>query len=76
MSFDYSKLLGRIKERGFTQETLAKRVAMSESTLSQKLNNKTPFKQRDIREISDALEISSNDIGAYFFYAEGSENRT
>ena len=76
MSFDYSKLLGRIKERGYTQETLAKHIAMSESTLSQKLNNKTPFKQRDIREISDALEISSNDIGAYFFYIEGSENRT
>ena len=40
MEFDYSKLLGRIKEFGYTQETLAGAIKMSVSTMSLKLNNK------------------------------------
>ena len=40
MQFDYSKLLGRIKEYGFTQESLALAIGMSVSTLSFKLNSK------------------------------------
>ena len=65
--FDYSKLLGRIKEYGFTQERIASEVRMSVSTLSFKLNNKAFFTQREIRKICDLLGIEATEIGVYFF---------
>ena len=65
--FDYSKLLGRIKEYGFTQERIASEVRMSVSTLSYKLNNKAFFTQKEIRKICDLLEIVTAEIGLYFF---------
>lgn len=67
MGFDYSKLLGRIKECGFTQETLAKHIGIAESSMCLKLNNKANFKQCEIFLISNALEIESDEIGVYFF---------
>ena len=67
MVFDYSKLLGRIKELGFTQETLAKQVMMSNSTLCLKLNNKAHFRQTEIAAICVVLDIAPSDIGRYFF---------
>ena len=73
MSFNYSKLLGRIKEYGYTQETLAKKIVMAAPTINQKLNNKAPFKQKDIREICDVLEIPCCEIGDYFFCSNSSE---
>ena len=44
MEFDYSKLLGRIKELGYTQKTLAVAVKMSVSQLNQCLKSKANFK--------------------------------
>ena len=67
MKFNYSKLLGRIKEYGYTQETLAKEIGMTKSTFSQKLNNKFAFKQNEIKAICDILDIDISDIGAYFY---------
>lgn len=67
VKFDYAKLIGRIKEYGFTQERLAAEIGMSESTISFKLNNKAFFTQREIRKICDLLEIKADEIGAYFF---------
>ena len=67
MKFDYSKLLGRIKEYGFTQESIALKVGMSVSTLSFKLNNKAFFSQKEIRKICDLLQIEIAEIGVYFF---------
>ena len=67
VKFDYSKLLGRIKEYGFTQERIASEVRMSVSTLSFKLNNKAFFTQREIRKICELLEIGIAEIGVYFF---------
>ena len=67
VKFDYSKLLGRIKEFGFTQERIALEVGMTVSTLSFKLNNKAFFTQKEIRKICDLLEIEISDIGLYFF---------
>lgn len=67
VKFDYSKLLGRIKEYGFTQERIASEAGMSVSTLSFKLNNKAFFTQREIRKICDLLGIEATEIGVYFF---------
>lgn len=67
MAFDYSKLLGRIKERGYTQETLAKHIGIAESSMCLKLNNKANFRHSEIFLICEALRIDIRDIGVYFF---------
>ena len=67
MKFDYSKLLGRIKEFGFTQDKMALEIGVSVSTLSFKLNNKAFFSQKEIRKICDLLGIEIAEIGIYFF---------
>ena len=67
MEFDYSKILGRIKECGFNQTKLAKQIGISVSTLSEKLNNKYAFTMKEINEICKTLGIPKLEIGIYFF---------
>lgn len=74
VKFDYSKLLGRIKEYGFTQERLASEIGVVVSTLSFKLNNKAFFTQKEIRKICELLEIETAEIGAYFFTLKVQKN--
>ena len=59
--------LGRIKEKGFTQESIALGIDISVSTLSFKLNNKAVFTQKEIIKICYLLEIEIIEIGLYFF---------
>lgn len=65
--FDYSKLLGRMRELGYTQEKLAKAIGVNESTLNAKLNNKGYFNNHLIDKICEVLNISKMDIGSYFY---------
>ena len=65
--FNYAALLGLMKEKGYTQETLANSAKMSLSQLSQKINGHYPFKQTDIQNIANVLNIEPADIGRYFF---------
>ena len=67
MVYDYSKLLGRMKEFGYTQRELAKVIGMNKATLSAKLNNKFGFTMEEIDAICEVLDISNDEIGKYFF---------
>ena len=67
MNFNHSKLLGRIRECGFTQMELAKMIGMSKTTLSAKLNNQFYFSAKDIYSICRVLDIPTSEIGEYFF---------
>lgn len=67
MEYNYQKLLGVMREKGFTQEMLAKKSSMSVASLNLKLNNKREFRQSEIRLISAALNLKVGDIGDYFF---------
>ena len=67
MKFNHSKLLGRIRECGFTQMELAKMIGMSKTTLSAKLNNQFYFSAKDIYSICCVLDIPTSEIGEYFF---------
>lgn len=67
MSFNHSKLLGKMRECGYTQEKLAEAIKMNKSTLSQKLTNKSHFGADEIDKICELLNISREDIGIYFF---------
>lgn len=69
VSFDYSELEGKIKSKGLTQAELAKKIGMTPTTLSLKLNGQAFFKQKEISRICSILDIEQKDIGL-FFYAE------
>lgn len=67
MSFDYSKLKGRIREIYGTYENLLPKLTMSEATLSRKLNGKSYFDNQEMLELSDALDIDKDEFEHYFF---------
>ena len=67
MAFDYSKLKGRIIEKFRSQGNFSKALGMSEHTLSKKLNSKVFFTQIEISEVSNLLDITSEEIPEYFF---------
>lgn len=64
---DYSKLLGRIREKGCTQESLAAKIGVSATTLNKKLRGHTSFTQKEIASICEVLDLSGEDISTYFF---------
>ena len=67
MAFNYQKLLGRITEKLGSQSEFARRMELSERTISLKLKGKVPFKQTEIIKASDVLEIDPSEIATYFF---------
>lgn len=67
MKYNYSKLLGKIRERGLTQEQLAKAIGRNKSTISLKLNNNGSFTQDEMDDICRVLDIPNVEIGEYFF---------
>lgn len=64
---DYSKLKGRIKEKYGSQQDFAKAIGLSGKIISDKLNNKSFWKQNDIDDAVKLLEINTSEIGIYFF---------
>lgn len=67
MKFNHSKLLGRIKECGFTQEQLAEALGKNKGTLSAKLNNQSFFTTKEMFDICHILNVPVGEIGSYFF---------
>ena len=65
--FNYSKLLGKIKEKGFTQEMLASAINISCVTLNKKLNNESEFKGSEMRAILSVLGEGLDKLSVYFF---------
>lgn len=73
MSYDYSKLLGRIVEKCGTQAVFAQKMGISERSISLKLNNKQGWKQSEIQKAIDILDLSEIEIQAYFFTLQSSK---
>ncbi|MDD6397435.1 MAG: DUF739 family protein [Selenomonadaceae bacterium] len=67
MSFDYSKLKGRILEKCGTKADFAKLMGATEQTISLRLNNKRTWKQNDILKACQILDIAAEDVPVYFF---------
>lgn len=65
--YNYSKLLGRIKEYGFTHERLAEAIGINKGSLSAKFNGKSEFTQSEMDAICELLDIPNEEIGKYFF---------
>lgn len=67
MKFNYSKLRGRIRECGLTQEQLAEAIGVHKGTLSAKLNGRFAFTTSEMLSLGAALNIPKNELGYYFF---------
>lgn len=67
MKFNYSKLLGKMREYHYTQAALAGEIGINESTLNTKLKGKAYFTAKEIDKICELLDISNEEIGLYFF---------
>ena len=67
MPYNYSKLLGRIREHGLTQRSLAEVIHINPATLNAKLNGKNAFTTPEIVGICKELCIPNEEIGSYFF---------
>lgn len=67
MQYDYSLLLGRMREKGFTQEKMAQKIGISACSLNFSLNNKRNFRQDEILAIAKILDIPNKNLEKYFF---------
>lgn len=72
--YDYSKLLGKIRECGKTLEQLSIDIGINMSTLSGKLHNKSEFRQNEMLSICRSLGIDITEIEKYFFCKNTLEN--
>lgn len=63
-----NKIKGKMKELEITQLDVAKALALSPPTVSQKLNNVRDFNLEEAEKLSDMLHIEVGEFGAYFFY--------
>ena len=70
MVFNYSKLTGRIVERFGSQARFAEAMGISEHSISQKVNNKTTWKNTEIHKACELLGIQNSEVGQYFFNRE------
>lgn len=73
-NYDYSKLLGKMREKHITQEQLAHSIGIAESTMSIKLKNKGQFSQDEMVLILNVLNIPLEHIAVYFFCPNTFEN--
>lgn len=67
MSYNYSKLLGRIVEKYGTQYNFSIAMGMSERSLSLKLNNRVPWKDKEIDLAMELLDLPLSELQPYFF---------
>lgn len=63
IEFDYSKILGLIKEYGLTQQKISKKIGISNNTLNSKLNGKGYFTAIEIYKLMTLLNCDYE----YFF---------
>lgn len=67
LEFDFSKLLGRMREKGESQRSLAAAIGMDKSTFNLKIRNRSEFTQCEIILICNKLSIPYAQIHLYFF---------
>lgn len=57
----------RIIQKYGSQARFAKSIGKTEQTVTAKLNDRSQFTQGDILEWCNALDITAEDVGKYFF---------
>lgn len=67
MTWDYSKLKGKIREKCGTQESFAKLIGIGRVSLSKRLNNQMEFSQEEMFRACKVLDIEETEIPSVFF---------
>lgn len=67
ITFDYSKLSGRIKEKFGSQKAFADAMGVSEASLSNKMTGVYYFTQAEIEKAGRLLELEPGSYTSYFF---------
>lgn len=67
VTFNYSKLIGRMAEKGETRESISNKLGISSMALRNKLTGKTQFKQDEMAKLIEVLDIDPERIAFYFF---------
>lgn len=65
--YTYNKLRGRIVEKFGSQANFARKLGITTTTLSKKMQCKTGFSQEDIETWASMLDIQRNEFSDYFF---------
>lgn len=68
--YDHNKLRGKIREKFGSEVEFAKKIGVSQATLSAKLNNKVDLSRTEIINMQEALEISQDEFYSIFFLKE------
>lgn len=74
LTFDYSKLRGKIREVCRTQESYAEKLGIGYVSLSKRLNNQLEFSSSEIYKSCRVLKIPVSQIPDYFFTLEVQKN--
>lgn len=75
-NYDYSKLKGKIRELGMTQNEYAKKIGISEQTLNFRFDNRRHFKQDEIEKTMILFNEPLEHIQIYFFTKKVAKNKT
>ncbi len=70
LRFNYAKLRGAIREKMGTLANFAEAIGISNTSLSDKLQNKVAFTQREIELTRQAFDSSPEEIAQFFFNNE------
>lgn len=61
------KLQGKMREKGYTIETLATKMHISRTTLFNKIHNKKEFLMSEVQAIKGILGLDSDEFQSIFF---------
>ena len=67
ITFDYSKLAGRIKEKYGSQKAFSDALGVSEASLSNKMTGTYYFSQAEIEKSIRLLDLEPGSVSDYFF---------
>lgn len=76
MNYDYSKLKGKIRELGMTQNEYAQKIGITEQTLNLRFKNKRRFRQEEMQKTMELFEEPVKNVHIYFFVQKVQKNRT
>ncbi|RRD39293.1 DUF739 domain-containing protein [Leptotrichia sp. OH3620_COT-345] len=61
------KLKGKIKEKRFNYKTLANKIGIGETSMTQKLNKKQPLLLREVKRLRKILNLDDKETIEIFF---------
>lgn len=65
--YDYSKLKGKLREKGLTYKTFGEKIGISETSVSERMNNNAQFTQEEMEKTMMILTEPLSRVDEYFF---------